>query len=99
MTVRLLVAYGDYPINAIVSLEPGTEAGLIASGQASATLTGGNPYSPPPVQKQKRPVMTEFDPAGAIGGGAILILVSLTQAQYDALVTKDATTLYVIVEG
>ena len=99
MTVRLLVAYGDYPINAIVSLVPETEAGLVASGQASATLTGGNPYSPPPGQKQKRPVMTECDPAVAIGGGGILTLVPLTQSQYDALVTKDPATLYVIVEG
>jgi hypothetical protein len=35
-------------------------------------------------------------PGGVVG---IMQLVSLTQAQYDALVTKDATTLYVIVEG
>jgi hypothetical protein len=82
-----------------VSLEPGTEAGLIASGQASATLTGGNPYSPPPGQKQKRPVMTEFDPADPGGGVGITQIVSLTQAQYDAIATKDPATLYVIVEG
>mgnify|MGYP000877279508 CR=1 FL=1 len=36
---------------------------------------------------------------GPGGGVGIMQLVSLTQAQYDALVTKDATTLYVIVEG
>ena len=34
-------------------------------------------------------------PGGGIG---ITQIVSLTQSQYDALVTKDAATLYVIVE-
>lgn len=33
------------------------------------------------------------------GGVGITQIVSLTQAQYDAIVTKDAATLYVIVEG
>lgn len=32
-------------------------------------------------------------------GVGITQIVSLTQAQYDAIVTKDAATLYVIVEG
>jgi hypothetical protein len=33
------------------------------------------------------------------GGVGITNILSLTQAQYDALVTKDPATLYVIVEG
>ena len=33
------------------------------------------------------------------GGVGIASIVSLTQAQYDALVAKDPATLYVIVEG
>ena len=37
-------------------------------------------------------------PAAGVGSGITNIL-SLTQAQYDAIVTKDAATLYVIVEG
>ena len=36
---------------------------------------------------------------GPGGGGGITQVVSLTQTQYDAIVTKDAATLYVIVEG
>ena len=36
---------------------------------------------------------------GPGGGTGITQIVSLTQAQYDALVIKDATTLYVIVGG
>ena len=35
-------------------------------------------------------------PGGGIG---ITQIVSLTQSQYDAIVTKDPATLYVIVEG
>ena len=37
--------------------------------------------------------------AGPGVGTGITQIVALTQAQYDALVTKDAATLYVIVEG
>ena len=37
-------------------------------------------------------------PATGVGSGIANIL-SLTQAQYDAIVTKDPVTLYVIVEG
>lgn len=33
------------------------------------------------------------------GGVRITQIVALTQAQYDAIVTKDPATLYVIVEG
>ena len=36
---------------------------------------------------------------GPGGGVGITNILSLTQAQYDAIVTKDAATLYVIVEG
>ena len=36
---------------------------------------------------------------GPGGGVGITNILSLTQAQYDALVTKDSATLYVIVEG
>ena len=37
--------------------------------------------------------------AGPGGGVGVAKIVSLTQAQYDALVVKDPATLYVIVEG
>lgn len=36
---------------------------------------------------------------GPGGGVGITQIVSLTQAQYDAIATKDPATLYVIVEG
>lgn len=41
-------------------------------------------------------VRATTSPGGGIG---ITQIVSLTQAQYDAIVTKDPATLYVIVEG
>lgn len=45
---------------------------------------------------QENYVSFETSPGGGIG---ITQIVSLTQAQYDAIVTKDPATLYVIVEG
>ena len=36
---------------------------------------------------------------GPGGGIGITNILSLTQAQYEALITKDPATLYVIVEG
>ena len=41
-------------------------------------------------------VQVRTGPGGGIG---ITQIVPLTQSQYDALVTKDPATLYVIVEG
>lgn len=41
-------------------------------------------------------VMARTSPGEGIG---ITQIVSLTQAQYDAIATKDPATLYVIVEG
>lgn len=47
----------------------------------------------PPVGQEVRAV------SGPGGGVGIAKIVSLTKSQYDAIVPKDATTLYVIVEG
>ncbi|WP_343728510.1 hypothetical protein [Duganella sp.] len=41
MTVRLLADYDRYPANAIVTLDAGTETGLINAKRALADLTGG----------------------------------------------------------
>ncbi|CUI04683.1 hypothetical protein BN2497_4143 [Janthinobacterium sp. CG23_2] len=58
MTIRLLCAHDIYPANAVVTLNAGTEAGLIASKQASATLTGGVPYiAPQPLSKGGKMVL------------------------------------------
>ena len=36
------------------------------------------------------------DPAGVTGADAVSNIISLTQAEYDAIGTKSATTLYVV---
>ena len=48
------------------------------------------------VSKSESTVTSVTSPGGGTG---ITQIVSLTQSQYDAIVTKDAATLYVIVEG
>lgn len=47
MTIRLLTAYPPYPANAIVTLDAGTEAGLVAAKLAETNTTGGVPYVAP----------------------------------------------------
>ncbi|MQA39029.1 hypothetical protein [Rugamonas aquatica] len=55
MTIRLLCAYDKYPANAIVTLDAGTETGLITANLATATLTGGVVYfAPVPVIRQAK---------------------------------------------
>lgn len=48
-------------------------------------------------QGQGRQLVTATTGPGGVV--AITKIMSLTQSQYDAIVTKDAATLYVIVEG
>lgn len=83
-------------------------AQVIGYPQGGALLSGTNESAAPlPVGYNRLP---EFDGVGATavpvmattgpgGGIGITQIVSLTQAQYDAIVTKDPATLYVIVEG
>jgi hypothetical protein len=52
MTIRLLCAYAIYPQNAIITLDAGTETGLVNAKMASTNLTGGVPYVPPPIPNQ-----------------------------------------------
>ena len=83
-------------------------AQVIGYPQGGALLSGTNESAVPlPVGYNRLP---EFDGVGAAavpvmattspgGGVGITQIVSLTQAQYDAIVTKGPATLYVIVEG
>jgi len=41
-------------------------------------------------------LMVESDVTGVTGADAITNIISLTQAEYDAIVTPDAATLYII---
>jgi hypothetical protein len=68
MTIRLLAARGDYPSNAIVTLDAGTEAGLIAAKLASSDLTDGVPYVAPVVPNRRYTAQVEVDSSGAVIG-------------------------------
>ena len=68
MTIRLLAARGHYPVNAIVTLDAGTEAGLVAAKLAEFNLTGGTPYVAPTLPNQRFDAQIEVDPAGAVVG-------------------------------
>lgn len=59
-----------------------------ATGEVSTIGTGRDTLG--------TPVVAVTSPGGGVG---ITQIVSLTQAQYDAIATKDPATLYVIVEG
>lgn len=99
MTVKLLMDWPDsrdgkqYVAGNLLTTDAGTESGLVAAKMATSNLAGGTAYIAPVAQKQNYPVMGGVDPLT----GGISIISKLTQAQYDALAVKDASTLYVIV--
>lgn len=47
MAIKLLAFYGSYPPGALISLDAGTEAAMIANKQASADLSGSSAWVPP----------------------------------------------------
>jgi lysophospholipase L1-like esterase len=68
MTIRLLTPYDKYPVNSIVTLDAGTEAGLIAAKMAQADTTGGTPYVAPTAPNQLVPAQLSVDPFGNVLG-------------------------------
>jgi hypothetical protein len=50
------------------------------------------------VQPADIALFIESDPTGITGADAITNIVSLTQAEYDAIAEPDAATLYVVTE-
>lgn len=68
MTIRLLDAHGPYPVNAIVTLDAGTEAGLVAAKEATTDLTGGLAYVAPSAPSQRYPAQIEVDASGNVTG-------------------------------
>jgi hypothetical protein len=102
MTIRLLAAYDIYPQNAIVTLAAGTESGLIAAGQATATLTGGGAYVAPAVPpvinnarvKTSGGVSTIIDDAGntvSSGGGTAVATATTLGLVKGAGIAADGT--------
>lgn len=98
MTIRLLTAYDKYPINAIITLDAGTEAGLVSAKMASADTTGGVPYVAPAVPNQRSPAQVELDAYGAIIGLAhidgrrVLVIASAAPSNADG---RADGTIYV----
>jgi hypothetical protein len=68
MTIRLLTAYDKFPINAIITLDAGTEAGLVASKMAQTDTTGGVAYVAPVGPNQRYGAQVEVDSSGAVTG-------------------------------
>jgi hypothetical protein len=69
---------------------------LLAGGAGSAgqVFTSGGAGAPPSWQT---PSLVS-NPAGITGADAVSNIVSLTQAEYDAIATPNAATLYVITD-
>lgn len=61
-------------------------------GLGSAATTASTDYATP----ADIALMVESDVTGVTGADAITNVISLTQAEYDAIVTPDTATLYVI---
>ncbi len=68
MTIRLLCAWGAYPANAVVTLDAGTEAGLIAQKIASTSLTGGVPVTSDVTLPRRFAAVVETTAAGNVRG-------------------------------
>lgn len=53
-------------------------------------------FSDGPIDKRYRHVFVLSNTAAVSGSTAITNVIALTQAQYDAIATKDTATLYII---
>jgi hypothetical protein len=85
MTIRLLCTWGIYPIGAIITLDTGTESGLVASKIADTNLSGGTAYVAPVAPNQIFPVGASVNAAGVVAnlvanGQAIAVGISATAA-------------------
>jgi hypothetical protein len=98
MTIRLLAAYDKYPINAIVTLDTGTEAGLVAAKMASTNTTGGVAYVAPVGPAQRYPAQVEVDASGSIlglaqpNGGRFLVVSTVAPINADG---RPDGTIYI----
>ena len=95
MANNRIVGNGDgLRVVPVQSVEIGSRR--IGEEEMFVDMATGARYLRGPVGQPESIVMAVTSPGGGIG---ITQIVSLTQSQYDAIVTKDAATLYVIVEG
>lgn len=95
MANNRIVGNGDgLQVVPVQSVEIGSRR--IGEEEMFVDMATGARYLRGPGGQPESIVMARTSPGGGVG---ITQIVSLTQAQYDALVTKDPATLYVIVEG
>ncbi len=87
------------------SLQPVHElqaASILSGDDITSVLDVSEPFSASQAKKATLSQIVEAggavvsDPAEVSGAGYILNIISLTQAQYDAIVSPSATTLYVV---
>lgn len=88
MAIRMLTAWGGHSTGDIVSLSGAEETRLVGLGLATTDLDGdvGNGI----------PVTSNTNP---VSGAVVKSIWVGTQAQYDAIATKDINTEYNIVEA
>ena len=95
MANNRIVGNGDgLQVVPVQSVEIGSRR--IGEEEMFVDMATGARYLRGPAGQPESIVMARTSPGGGVG---ITRIVSLTQAQYDAIVTKVAATLYVIVEG
>lgn len=68
MTIKLLTPWNGYPANSIISIDAGTETGLINDKMASSNLTGGVAYVAPLVPIQYKDARLAVDAGGGVAG-------------------------------
>jgi hypothetical protein len=79
-------------VGSVVRVNVNTGTILVNTGAAMARVGFTGAYG----DLSGRPPVVLSDPTGITGADAVTNIVSLTQAEYDAIATPSATTLYVI---
>lgn len=69
----------------------------LTNNEVDANFTNLNNELMTAVQPGDIDLMVESDITGITGADAITNIVSLTQAEYDAIVSPDSDTLYVVI--
>ena len=83
----------DFQINGVSRFRVGSNGDIF--GNAATTSVAGLMAA---TDKVKLDAAVISDPTGITGADAVTNIVSLTQAEYDAIATPSATTLYVITD-
>ncbi len=99
MTIRLLCAYAKYPVNAIVTLDAGTENGLVNAKMASTDTTGGNVYIEPPAPSRSVAANLVYDYVNSLLGLASIDGSILPLGGGSALTRPGAPVIGVSIAG